>query len=186
MKRRLLFALCLFYIAPCFAQEDHNIILVGTSSVVPKDFTGICDGFTRVDKKKGWLDKDDPISFTIGIPPIKYKIVLYHFNSYNSNRPDLLVSDVKISDLTTDTFPNAEIINVDEYFVNKTKEEVWRWMLYHYKNRTKVWVADYSSAYKSSDSLPEPDMIKVVQVRIFVWTIPESFRNKYYAGIDND
>ena len=187
MKRIILLAFCLFSTILCFSQTKQDIILVGTSSVIPDDFVGIFNGLGRIDYlPKESSDKDDPISFTIGIPPIKYKIVLYHFNSYNSNRPDLLVSDVKISDLTTDTFPNAEIINVDEYFVNKTKEEVWRWMLYHYKNRTKVWVADYSSAYKSSDSLPEPDMIKVVQVEVYIWTIPESFRNKYYAGIDND
>ena len=186
MKRLLLFALYLFYIAPCFAQEDHNIILVGTSSVVPGNFVGIFDGFSRMDVLKKSYHKDSPFIFWIGDYNAGYDFILRHYNYCNKNRPDLLVSDVKISDLTTDTFPNAEIINIDEYFVNKTKEEVWRWMLYHYKNRTKVWVADYSSAYKSSDSLPEPDMIKVVQVRIFVWTIPESFRNKYYAGIDND
>ena len=186
MKRLLLFALCLFYIAPCFAQEDHNIILVGTSTLIPGDFVGIFDGFGRNVMEKRPCHKDNPICFRVGFPNLGCEIIFYHWNYYNKKRPDLLVSDVKISDLTTDTYPNVQIINIDEYFVNKTKEDIWRWMLYHHKNRTKVWIADYSSAYKSIESLSEPDMIKVVQVEVFIWTIPESFRNKYYAGIDND
>ena len=186
MKRIILLAFCLFSTIPCFSQTKQDIILVGTSTLIPGDFVGIFDGFERNVMEKLPCNKDNPISFRVGFPNLGCEIIFYHWNYYNKNRPDLLVSDVKISDLTAETYPNAQIINIDEYFVNKTKEDIWRWMLYHYKNRTKVWVADYSSAYKSSDSLPEPDMIKVVQVRIFVWTIPESFRNKYYAGIDND
>ena len=111
------------------------------------------------------------------------EITFYHWNYYNKKRPDLLVSDVKISDLTADTYPNVQIINIDEYFVNKTKEEIWRWMIYHYKNKTKVWIADYSSAYKSIESLSEPDMIKVVQVEVYIWTIPEDFRNEIYPTV---
>ena len=56
-------------------------------------------------------------------------------------------------------------------------------MLYHHKNRTKVWIADYSSAYKSIESLSEPDMIKVVQVEVYIWTIPEDFRNEIYPTV---
>ena len=56
-------------------------------------------------------------------------------------------------------------------------------MIYHYKNKTKVWIADYSSAYKSIESLSEPDMIKVVQVEVYIWTIPEDFRNEIYPTL---
>ena len=84
MNRILLFTLCLLYITPCFSQiEKDNIFLVGTSSVIPKGYVGIFDGFGRIDIEKERFDKDDPISFRIGNPKIEYTVVLYHYNLYN-------------------------------------------------------------------------------------------------------
>ncbi len=182
MKRILLFTLCLLYIAPCFSQvKKDNIFLVGTTSDLPKDFTGIFDGFIRVDGNKKKFNKDNPISFFIGNPRAGYEVMLHHFNFYNKERPDLYIEDIRVSDLNTNSFPSAEIINIDEFFAGKTKEEVWRWMLYHHLSKTNIWVVDYNSAYKSSESLSEPDMIKAVQVRISVNNIPEDFRRSYYS-----
>lgn len=172
MKRIILLAFCLFSTNLCFSQTKQDIILVGTSTLIPGDFVGIFDGFGRIDVLKKDRHKDNPYSFWIGDSRAGYEIVLLHCNYYNKKRPDLLVSDVKISDLTADTYPNAQIINIDEYFANKTKEDVWYWMWYHRtKNRTKLWIADYSLAYKSMGSLSEPDMIKVVQVEIPISTV---------------
>ncbi len=181
MKRILLFTLCLLYIAPIFSQTKQDIFLVGTTSIIPKGFTGIFDGFIRVDKKRGRFDKDDPIFFHIGNSHTGYEVMLHHYNLNDRERPYLFVTDIKISDLNTNTFPSVEIINIDEFFAGKTKEEVWRWMLYHHLSKTYIWVVDYNSAYKSSESLSEPDMIKAVQVRIFVDNIPEDFRKSYYS-----
>ena len=183
MKRIILLAFCLFSTILCFSQTKQDIILVGTSTPIPGDFVGIFDGFGRYDMEKLPCNKDNPICFRVGFPNLGCEIAFYHWNYYNKKRPDLLVSDVKISDLTADTYPNVQIINIDEYFVNKTKEDIWRWMLYHHKNRTKVWIADYSLAYKSIESLSEPDMIKVVQVEVYIWTIPEDFRNEIYPTV---
>lgn len=172
MKRIILLAFCLFSTILCFSQTKQDIILVGTSTLIPGDFVGIFDGFGRTDVLKEDRHKDNPYFFSIGDSRAVYEIMLCHYNHYNKKRPDLLVSDVKISDLTADTYPNAQIINIDEYFANKTKEDVWYWMWYHRtKNRTKLWIADYSSAYKSMGSLSEPDMIKVVQVEIPISTV---------------
>ena len=183
MKRIILLAFCLFSTIPCFSQTKQDIILVGTSTLIPGDFVGIFDGFSRMDVLKKSYLKDSPFIFWIGDSNAGYDFILRHYNYYNKKRPDLLVSNVKISDLTAETYPNAQIINIDEYFVNKTKEDIWRWMLYHHKNRTKVWIADYSLAYKSIESLSEPDMIKVVQVEVYIWTIPEDFRNEIYPTL---
>ena len=182
MKLILLFALCLLYITPCFSQiKKDNVFLVGTSSVIPKGYVGIFDGFGRIDIEKERFDKDDPISFRIGNPKIEYTVVLYHYNLYNKNRPDLYVENIRIADLKSEVYPSVEIINIDEFFAGKTKMEVWRWMLYHHLSKTYIWVVDYNSAYKSSEKLSKPDMIKVVQVRIFVDNIPEEFRRSYYS-----
>lgn len=179
MKRTLLFTLCLLYVAPCFSQNQQDIFLVGTTSYFPKDFAGIFDGFIRVDLKKKKHHKDNPISFHVGDPDAAYEVMLQHFNYYNKEWADLQTIDVRISDLNT--FPAVEIINIDEFFADKRKEEVWRWMLYHHLSKTNIWVVDYNSAYKSSKKLKEPDMIKVMQVRIFVGNIPEEFRRSYNA-----
>ena len=177
MKRIILLAFCLFSTILCFSQTKQDIILVGTSTPIPGDFVGIFDGFGRYDMEKLPCNKDNPICFRVGFPNLGCEIAFYHWNYYNKKRPDLRVSDVKISDLTAEKYPNAQIINIDEYFVNKTKEDVWYWMWYHStKNRTKLWIADYSLAYKSMGSLSEPDMIKVVQVEIpmsTVWAIED-------------
>ena len=182
MKRILLFTLCLLYITPCFSQtQQENIMLVGTTSMIPTGFSGIFDGFIRVDKKKGRFDKDDPTSFFIGNSKAGFEVMLQHFNYYNKERPDLYVEDIRIADLRSEVYPSVEIINIDEFFAGKTKMEVWRWMLYHHLSKTYIWVVDYNSAYKSSEKLSEPDMIKVVQVKIFVDNIPEEFRRSYYS-----
>ena len=182
MKRILLFTLCLLYITPCFSQiEKDNIFLVGTTSIIPKGYVGIFDGFGRINVTKKRQDKDDPIAFHIGSINAEYEIILYHFNIYNTNIPDLYIEDIRIADLKSEVYPSVEIINIDEFFAGKTKMEVWRWMLYHHLNKTYIWVVDYNSAYKSSEKLSEPDMIKVVQVRIFVDNIPEEFRRSYYS-----
>lgn len=180
MKRLLLFMLCLLFAAPSFSQTRQDIYLVGTSSVIPEDFVGIFDGFGRIDIKKESFDKDDPISFRIGNPKIEYTIVLYHYNLYNKERPDLRVCDMKISDLGT--LQNGQIINIDEFFADKTKEDVWQWMIYHHLSKTTVWVVDYTSAYKSSEDLSAPDMVKAVQVKIFTENIPTELRREYYKA----
>ena len=179
--RILLFTLCLLYITSGFSQTKQDIFLVGTSSVIPKGYVGIFDGFGRINVTKKRHDKDDPIAFHIGSLHAGYEVTLYHFNIYNTNIPDLYIEDIRIADLKSDVYPTVEIINIDEFFAGKTKMEVWRWMLYHHLSGTNIWVVDYNSAYKSSEILSEPDMIKVVQVRIFVDTIPEDFRRSYYS-----
>lgn len=181
MKRILLFTLCLLYITPIFSQTKQDIFLVGTTSIIPKGFTGIFDGFIRVDGNKKKFNKDNPITFHIGISNAEYEVMLQHFNYYNKERPDLYIEDIRIVDLKSDVYPTVEIINIDEFFANKTKEEVWQWMLYHHLSKTNIWVVDYNSAYKSSESSSEPDMIKAVQVRMSVNNIPEDFRRSYYS-----
>jgi len=167
---------------PCFSQiKKDNIFLIGATSDFPKDFAGIFDGFIRIDLKKKSYHKDNPIVFHIGNSNAGYEVMLQHFNYYNKERSDLYIEDIKISDLNTNTFPTVEIINIDDFFADKRKEEVWAWMLYHYLIGTCVWVVDYNSAYKSSEKLSNPDMIKAVQVRIFVDNIPKEFKKPYYA-----
>ncbi len=182
MNRILLFTLCLLYTTPCFSQiQKDNVFLIGTTTDFPKDFAGIFDGFIRVDGNKKKFNKDNPITFHIGNSNAGYEVMLQHFNYYNKERPDLYVEDIRIADLKSEVYPSVEIINIDEFFAGKTKMEVWRWMLYHHLSKTYIWVVDYNSAYKSSEKLSEPDMIKVVQVKIFVDNIPEEFRRSYYS-----
>lgn len=182
MKRILLFTLCLLYITPCFSQtQQENIMLVGTTSMIPTGFSGIFDGFIRVDKKKGRFDKDDPTSFFIGNSKAGFEVMLHHFNfTHRDDLPYLFIVDIDISDLKRNVL-NAQIININDFFANKRKEEVWAWMLYHYLIGTNVWIVDYNSAYKSSDKLIEPDKVKAVQVRICIDNIPEKFREPYYS-----
>ncbi len=180
MKRILLFTLCLLCATPSFSKTRQDIYLIGTTSVIPEGFTGIFDGFIRVDKKKGRFDKDDPTSFFIGDSKAEYEVMLHHFNfTHRNDLPYLFITDIDISDLKRNAL-NAQIINIDDFFAGKTKEEVWQWMVYHHLSKTNVWVVDYNSVYKSSESQSEPDMVKAVQVRINVDTIPKEPKYEYY------
>ena len=80
MKRIILLAFCLFSTILCFSQTKQDIILVGTSTLIPGDFVGIFDGFERYDMEKLPCNKDNPICFRVGFPNLGCEITFYHWN----------------------------------------------------------------------------------------------------------
>lgn len=151
----------------CFSQDRHEVFLIGTSSIIPKGFVGIFNGFGHFTLKRKPYHNGIRIFYNIGNCNRGYKVEFDHSNTIGSKRSELLVIDIKLSELYSFSTMSTdnEIIYIDEFFTDaKSKEDIKKWELFHRRNKSRIWIIDYSSAYKSSEELDKPDMIKIVEV----------------------
>lgn len=178
MKRTIVIILCILATNCIFAQPKRDIFIIGTSTIIPDNHIGVFDGFGRSYPTVKKYDKDTPIIFKLGNKEMNAEVCFFHFNFHNRQRPDLFVYDLNISDLNNF---NAENIYVDEFFIGKTKEDIFKWMLDN-SQHTNVWIVDKSLYYKSIPSLTQPDKIKIIQVKIDTKRIPSEYYSTYYSG----
>jgi len=177
MKKILIF---IFIVCAICGQTNaqnnikRDIVLIGQSELSPGDHIGIYDGFWRSSSERTKNMLDEPINFRIGSKESNFCIWLYHY-TFSDRKQNLAIVDLPISSL--DAY-DVDVIYIDEFFVDKAKEDVWRWALDCSRNAT-MWILDRSLYYKSSEKLTEPDMMKLIQVKIQTGIIPEAFRIEY-------
>ena len=112
-----------------------------------------------------------------------YTIILNHF-SYLNKPTDPVVLDIPIAELENleNIIPATELLNFEdadsaynwmfEAFMTNCKE-----MNNYNEIRTKMYVIDTNRFYKSDPALEEPDMMKVVEVRVWSEDIPDHILN---------
>ena len=118
------------------------------------------------------------ISFFVSNREKNYTIILNHF-SYLKKPTDPVVLDMPIAQLENleNVAPATDLLNFED------ADSAYNWMLeafmtngkeMHYYNeiRTKIYVIDTNRFYKSDPALEEPDMMKVIEVRVWDMDIP--------------
>jgi hypothetical protein len=112
-----------------------------------------------------------------------YTIILNHF-SYLNKPTDPVVLDMPIAQLENleNVAPATDLLNFED------ADSAYKWMvelfsvsvkeiaLYN-EVRTKIYVIDTNRFYKSDPALEEPDMMKVVEVRVWPEDIPDHILN---------
>ncbi len=112
-----------------------------------------------------------------------YTIILNHF-SYLNKPTDPVVLDIPIAELENleNVAPATDLLNFED------ADSAYKWMvelfsvsvkeiaLYN-EVRTKIYVIDTNKFYKSDPALEEPDMMKVVEVRVWPEDIPDHILN---------
>ena len=112
-----------------------------------------------------------------------YTIILNHY-SHLKRATDPVVLDMPIAELENleNVVPATELLNF------KDADSAYKWMtevfstsvkeiaLYN-EVRTKIYVIDTNMFYKSDPALEEPDMMKVVEVRVWDMDIPDHILN---------
>lgn len=112
-----------------------------------------------------------------------YTITLCHY-SYPKKPTDPVVLDMPIAQLENleDVAPATDLLNFED------ADSAYKWMvelfsvsvkeiaLYN-EVRTKIYVIDTNRFYKSDPALEEPDMMKVVEVRVWSDDIPDHILN---------
>lgn len=112
-----------------------------------------------------------------------YTIILNHF-SYLNKPTDPVVLDMPIAELENleNVAPATDLLNFED------ADSAYKWMtevfstsvkeiaLYN-EVRTKIYVIDTNRFYKSDPALEEPDMMKVVEVRVWPEDIPDHILN---------
>jgi hypothetical protein len=134
------------------------------------------DGLNRI-------NDDGVIIFLITNKTLQYKIALNHF-SYLNKPTDPVVLDMPIAQLENleNVIPATDLLNFED------ADSAYKWMvelfsvsvkeiaLYN-EVRTKIYVIDTNRFYKSDPALEEPDMMKVVEVRVWPEDIPDHILN---------
>lgn len=176
---------------PCFSQDRHEVFLIGTSkpnitNLKDDNVRGLIQGNVHISKTSVTGE-----SFVFYIRRNNYIIPFYHWNKIHKQQDEketdelldafglhrekphiLRIENIKIAELYTFTSKHrsAEIIDIDTFFTDsKGKKDIEKWVFSHLKNKSKIWIIDYSSAYKSSEELDKPDMIKIIEVRLPVF-----------------
>ena len=112
-----------------------------------------------------------------------YTITLSHY-SYPKKPTDPVVLDMPIAELENlnNVVPATDLLNFED------ADSAYKWMtevfstsvkeiaLYN-EVRTKIYVIDTNKFYKSDPALEEPDMMKVVEVRVWDMDIPDHILN---------
>ena len=112
-----------------------------------------------------------------------YTITLSHY-SYPKKPTDPVVLDMPIAQLENleNVVPATDLLNFED------ADSAYKWMtevfstsvkeiaLYN-EVRTKIYVIDTNKFYKSDPALEEPDMMKVVEVRVWPEDIPDHILN---------
>ena len=112
-----------------------------------------------------------------------YTITLSHY-SYPKKPTDPVVLDMPIAELENleNVVPATDLLNFED------ADSAYKWMtevfstsvkeiaLYN-EVRTKIYVIDTNKFYKSDPALEEPDMMKVVEVRVWDIDIPDHILN---------
>lgn len=171
MRRIILFAIVANFAIVVSAQTVSNKYFVGAFSELSQTDTVWKEGLNRID--------GESIIFLITSGNPKYKIALNHF-SYLNRPTDPVILDMPIAEL--EQFD--EVVPAEQLLEFKDAESAYSWMMeaftavsremYYYNEiRTKLYVIDTNKFYKSDPALDEPDMMKVVEVRIWDIDIPD-------------
>ncbi len=112
-----------------------------------------------------------------------YTITLSHY-SYPNKPTDPVVLDMPIAELENlnNVVPATDLLNFED------ADSAYKWMVELFSTsvkeialynevRTKIYVIDTNRFYKSDPALEEPDMMKVVEVRVWSDDIPDHILN---------
>ncbi len=112
-----------------------------------------------------------------------YTITLSHY-SYPKKPTDPVVLDMPIAELENleNVVPATDLLNFED------ADSAYKWMTEVFSTsvkeiamynevRTKIYVIDTNKFYKSDPALEEPDMMKVIEVRIWPEDIPDHILN---------
>ena len=122
-------------------------------------------------------------SFFITNRVLQYRIAFNHF-SHLKKSTDPIVLDMPIAKLEN----MDNIVSATELLNFKDADSAYNWMAdifsaqiaelnHHNEVRTKIYVIDTNKFYKSNPALEEPDMMKVIEVRIWAEDIPDHILN---------
>lgn len=171
MRRILLCTLLFMQAFNAGAQTPSEIIFIGTSVMIPESHTGIFDGFGKSYTHKTAYHSTNPIIFSFGSTAKNFNIKFFQFN-YNDrpNRQPLQTIDYDIQQLKY-----INVIDIDDFIATKSYEEFYQFMRDNIHSR--IWIIDRNDFYKSSPKKKDPDMMKIIQVKMLFEMIPERILN---------
>ncbi len=172
MKKTLILIIStIIFIGNIDAQTQSEIIFIGTSVMIPESHTGIFDGFGKSYTHKKAYHSTNPIIFSFGSTAKNFNIKFFQFN-YNDrpNRQPLQTIDYDIQQLKY-----INVIDIDDFIATKSYEEFYQFMRDNIHSR--IWIIDRNDFYKSSPKKKDPDMMKIIQVKMLFEMIPERILN---------
>ena len=169
----LIYLVCIVFCSN--AQDVTSMYFIGAFSPM-LDSTPIRTEGLNVYYEKG-------ISFYATRNEYNYTITMSHY-SYLKKATDPVVLDMPIAELDNleNVAPATELLNFEN------ADSAYRWMVEvfstHLKElveynevRSKIFIIDTNKFYKSNPELEEPDMMKVVEVRVWPEDIPDHILN---------
>ncbi len=168
--KRLIFIL--MFLAVCVRGVAQTpIYIVVTTVTCPDTHIGIFDGFGRLLAAEDYLTKGVSRHYMFGTTERDYMIEFNHVNFKDSS------VDLEILSLPISALHNLEtVIEAEELMQFATADMAYNWMLNHLENRTKLYIIDRREFYKSDPDLAAPNMMKVVEVKIWYEDIPDHIK----------
>lgn len=158
------------------AQSNSDRYFIGAFNHLSESQSIWEDGLNRI-------DNEDIAIFFITNRVLQYRIAFNHF-SHLKKSTDPIVLDMPIAKLEN----MDNIVSATELLNFKDADSAYNWMAdifsaqiaelnHHNEVRTKIYVIDTNKFYKSNPALEEPDMMKVIEVRIWAEDIPDHILN---------
>ena len=158
------------------AQSNSDRYFIGAFNPLSESQSIWKDGLNRI-------DNEDIAIFFITNRVLQYRIAFNHF-SHLKKSTDPIVLDMPIAKLEN----MDNIVSATELLNFKDADSAYNWMAdifpaqiaelnHHNEVRTKIYVIDTNKFYKSNPALEEPDMMKVIEVRIWAEDIPDHILN---------
>lgn len=156
MKRLFIFLYCCTFIVISISAQTTKYFIGNFYVLQNGDNPFKRNGIHRYDKKS------DIFFFTN--TTIGYSIELNHFDHRNPEVLDIPISELEDFD---------DIIWAEELLKFESADDAYRWMLEILKSEAKLYIIDSNKFYKSDETLPKSDMMKVLEVHISYEDLPD-------------
>jgi len=181
MKKNLMLALTfiVMYAGSLFGQapSPSDIYIIGTSRTSSAKFTGFDKGSPTIFNHS--LHNYAPIYFKIRSIEKDYEIWLQHYNyklaALKKIRPTGPDDSCVFYNMPLSKLSSLNAIYVEDFINTHTQAQAWAWMKANQNKR--VWVIDRNDFYKSSPAFPSNNMMKLTQVYISLFNLPDAVRN---------